>query len=139
MNKYVGLRRRVSTVHPSFPISGSSGDTIDTRLPRAAHYYASFKCKYGSARAIAAGSHHLSELLCPVGDKYGQTVNLPARLIADWGHDCPLPIPGGARSLDIPNHCLPAVTYLDPFDPNNLGTAAAKAAHRLNLGGKRIQ
>ena len=26
MNKYVGLRRRVSTVHPSFPISGNVGD-----------------------------------------------------------------------------------------------------------------
>jgi hypothetical protein len=29
MNKYVGFCRRVSTVHPSFRISGSSGDNID--------------------------------------------------------------------------------------------------------------
>jgi hypothetical protein len=26
MNKLVGFRRRVSTVHPSFPISGNRGD-----------------------------------------------------------------------------------------------------------------
>jgi hypothetical protein len=39
MNKYVGFCRRVSTVHPSFRISGSSGETIDARLPRAANSF----------------------------------------------------------------------------------------------------
>lgn len=51
LRKYVGFRCRVSTVHPSFPVSGSIGDTIDARLPRAAHCCASFNATVSSSRA----------------------------------------------------------------------------------------
>jgi hypothetical protein len=46
----------------------------------------------------------------------------------------PLPL-----QVDIADYSLCSTGNLDPFDPNDLRTAAAKAAHRLNLSGKRIQ
>jgi hypothetical protein len=37
MSRFFGLRRRISTVHPSFPISGNGGDPEagESNLPRA--------------------------------------------------------------------------------------------------------
>jgi hypothetical protein len=41
--------------------------------------------------------------------------------------------------VDIADNRLCGFGNLDPFDPNDLRTAIAKAAHRLRLGGKRVQ
>ncbi len=45
----------------------------------------------------------------------------------------------GSTVFDVPNHRLTTVPNLNSFDANDLRTAVPKAAHRLNLGGKRIQ
>jgi hypothetical protein len=41
--------------------------------------------------------------------------------------------------VDVTNNSVRSVGNLDPFDANDLRTAVAKAAHRLDLDGKRLQ